>query len=119
MNTRSIRPVGIVVVILLIGAGLGFRVTHPHDGLRNALGAASSGIVIYRPIEVISVGQTVMVKVDGVNKSPILGSVSAVDKGKIEIQTGTAKIQTDAAHVMGKMQAVVPFIGQLLGIVGL
>lgn len=119
MFSRAAKPAGIFLILMVIASALGFRVSHPHEGLRNALGSAKSGIVIYREIETVSVGQTLMIKVDNSDKSPMLVSVTAVDGEKLQVENGSATLQSDISHVKGKMIAVVPFLGQLLSVVGL
>ena len=119
MSSRILKPAGIFILILILSGVIGFRVSHPHDGLRNALGSAQSGLVIYRSADIVSVGQTVMIDVDKSDKSPMLVTVTAVDGQKIQVQNGSATLESDLAQVKGKMFAVVPFLGQLLSLVGL
>lgn len=118
MSSRALKPVGIFILVVVISMAFGFRVTHPHEGLRNSLGSAQSGIVIYRSADAVSVGQTVMIDIDKSDKSPMLVVVTAVDGQKVQVQNGSATLESDLTHVKGKMFAVVPFLGQLLNVVG-
>jgi hypothetical protein len=119
MSSRATKPVGIFLLVVVIAMALGLRISHPHDGLRNALGSAQSGLVIYRQIDSVSIGQTVMISVDKTDKSPVLANVIAVDGEKIQLQSSASTIASDTSHVMGKMIAVVPFLGKILSVVGL
>ena len=117
MFSRVLKPLGIVLLVVVVSMALGFRVAHPHDGLRNSLGSAKSGLVIYRQSEAVSVGQTVMVRIEESGFTMLL-NITVVDGQKLQVQNGTAILQSDVPHVMGKMVAVVPFLGAILSVVG-
>jgi len=112
----------IVLLVLAIALGLflsGFRVGHTKDGMSNALGSASSGIVIYHKTKSFSVGAKVVATVDAPAKSPVLAVLRAQSATTADIQVGAKLVRVKPSQVYGKLIAVVPFLGSILGVVGL
>ena len=71
--TNSTKKVvfGVIAVIAILFV-MGFRVGHAHDGLKNALGSAQSGLIIYKNVPSLVVGSKVLVKMEAPEKSPLL-----------------------------------------------
>ncbi len=120
MLDRVKKPLAIALVVIIAGFLLGFRVGHPHSGLRSALGSAESSIALYKHTGEPPIGTKVVVAVPGEPKnSPALGIVKTVSQGNIEIQFGNRVEVVGIKEVQGKLIAVVPFFGTLVGILGL
>jgi len=113
------KPIGIAALIIVLAFAFGIRVAHPHSGLKNALGSASSGIVIYKKANEFAVGNKVLVKIKEETASPVLAIVRAVDKDKLEIQSGIATDTIESSDAYGKLIVMVPFIGTIAGVLGL
>lgn len=118
--TNSTKKVvfGVIAVIAILFV-MGFRVGHAHDGLKNALGSAQSGLIIYKNVPSLVVGSKVLVKMEAPEKSPLLAFVMGNKAGTVEIQAG-AKVQTvKSSQIYGTLIAIVPFLGSILSAVGL
>lgn len=119
MNSSAKKITASLVILLVILFALGFRVTHPQDGLKNALGSAQSGLVIYKNRPNFTVGSKVLVHLDAPAKSPLLAFVMGNKQSSVEIQAGTSTQTVKSTQVYGTLIAVIPFLGTLLGAVGL
>jgi hypothetical protein len=108
-----------VVAVLVIFFAMGFRVGHAQDGLKNALGSAQSGLVVYKNKPNFTVGSKVLVKVDAPAKSPLLAFVMGNKAGTVEIQAGTTVQSVKSSQIYGTLIAVIPFLGSILNVVGL
>lgn len=113
------KPIGIAALIIVLAFAFGFRVAHPQSGLKNALGSANSGIVIYKKTTDFAVGNKILVTTQDQASSPVLAIVRAVEKDTLEIQSGVATERVEAAAGYGKLIVMVPFIGVLAEVVGL
>jgi hypothetical protein len=113
------KSIGIAALIIAIALALGIRVEHPQSGLKNALGSASSGIVIYKKSSKFSVGDKVLVKSKDETANPVLAIVRSVDKDKLEIQSGIATDAIESSDAYGKLIVMVPFIGTIADVLGL
>ena len=114
------KPLSIALVVIVAGFVLGFRVGHPHSGLRSALGSAESSIALYKHIGEPMIGTKVVVAVPGEPKnSPALGLVKTVSQGTVEVQFGNRVEVITIKEIQGKLIAVVPFFGSLVGLLGL
>lgn len=107
----------LLVLVILFAAGL--RLGHPQDGLKNALGSAKSGIVVYKTGVEFKTGAKVMVTMDAPGPSPIIAFVVRANGDTVEIQSGVEVIKVKRSQIYGELLAVIPFIGSVLGIVGL
>jgi len=107
----------LLVLVVLFAAGL--RLGHPQDGLKNALGSAKSGIVLYKSSVELKTGAKVMVTMDAPGPSPIIAFVVKADGDTVEIQSGVEVIKVKSSQIYGELIAVVPYIGSILGLVGL
>lgn len=119
MTSFAKKTLGASLALVLILFALGFRVGHPHDGLKNALGSASSGLVVYKNKPSFTVGSKVLVNLDAPAPSPLLAFVMGNKAGTVEIQAGTSVQSVKSAQIYGTLIAVIPFLGSLLSAVGL
>ena len=108
-----------VVLLFVIFFGLGFRLGHPQDGLKNALGSAKSGVVLYKTGADFKPGAKAMVKISEPNPSPIIAFIVSTDGDNVKIQSGTEVVTVKKEQVYGKLIAVIPFIGTILSAIGL
>lgn len=115
-NKKAIGAVLLAIALLFI---LGFRVGHPQSGLTNALGSAESSLVIYQKADTYSVGQKVIAKSLDTSISPFLGEVVAVTGDLYDVGNGSFSQSIRGDRIKGKMIFVIPFIGKILGWVGL
>jgi hypothetical protein len=113
------KRLGAVALILVVLFAFGLRLGHPQDGLKNALGSAESGIVLYKKGADLTSGAKVMVKMDAPAKSPIIAFVVKANGDSVDIQSGANVEAVKSSQIYGKLIAVIPFIGQILGVVGL
>lgn len=98
---------------------LGIRIAHPHDGLKNALGSASSGLVVYQTKPALTVKEKVLVHIPNTRQDPLLAFI-AVNRGKtIDVQSGANAFSVDSSQVYGKLILVIPFLGSILNVMGL
>jgi hypothetical protein len=119
MNS-SVKKISIgVIAVLVVLFALGFRVGHAQDGLKNALGSAQSGLVVYKNKPSFTVGSKVLVNLDAPAKSPLLAFVMGNKAETVEIQAGTTVQTVKSSQVYGTLIAVIPFLGTILGAVGL
>jgi len=108
-----------VLLLLVVLFAFGLRLGHPQDGLKNALGSAKSGIVLYKTGADFKVGAKAMVKINQPNPSPIMAFIVSTQGDNVQIQSGTEVVTVKKSQVYGKLIAVIPFIGSILSIVGL
>jgi hypothetical protein len=114
------RIIGWVVILAIVtGAfmGLGFRLNHLQGGIGSALGSAKSSLALYKHGTSAEVGSKVIVNVNGVG--PELGIVKSATETTVDVDLGASFIRVDKTQVLGKLVAVIPFLGSVLGIVGL
>ena len=97
--------------------GAGLRLNHLQGGIGSALGSAKSSIALYKHGNSAAVGSKVIVNVKGIG--PELGIVKATSDTTVDVDLGATFLRIDKTDVMGKLIAVIPFFGSVLGIVGL
>ena len=119
VNSRLVKWIGGLMVLLAILFAAGIRVAHPHDGLKNALGSAQSGLVVYQKNPSLTLQEKVIVKIEDPAKSPLLAFVSANDGKTLQVQSGAAAIAVQSSQVYGKLILVIPFLGSILNVIGL
>jgi hypothetical protein len=98
---------------------LGIRISHPHDGLKNALGSARSGLVVYQTKPALVVQEKVLVHVHDKARDPILAFIVANNGKTIDVQSGASAFTVQSKQVYGKLILVMPFLGSILGSIGL
>lgn len=116
-NNRNRILALLLVLVALFAAGL--RLGHPQDGLKNALGSAQSGVVLYKSGADFKTGAKVMVKMDAPAATPIIAFVVKANGDNVDIQSGVEVITVKSTQIYGKLIAVIPFIGSVLSVVGL
>ncbi len=116
-STRNRVAVALLLLVVLFAFGL--RLGHPQDGLKNALGSAKSGIVLYKTGADFTVGAKAMVKISEPSPSPIIAYIVSTEGDNVQIQSGTEVVTVKKEQVYGKLIAVIPFIGSILSVVGL
>jgi len=119
VNSRLVKWIGGLMVLLAILFAAGIRVAHPHDGLKNALGSAQSGLVVYQKNPSLTLQEKVIVRIEDPAKSPLLAFVSANDGKTLQVQSGAAAIAVQSSQVYGKLILVIPFLGSILNVIGL
>lgn len=118
MKSRRLGWTSGVVVIAFALFSLGVRIAHPQDGLKNALGTARSGLVVYQKNPSLVVGEKVLVHLQDAQLNPLLAVVSA-NKGKtVEVRSATSSYTVQASQIYGKLILVIPFLGSVVGIFG-
>lgn len=117
--STSKKGIGVVVLAIALLFVLGFRVGHPQAGLTNALGSATSSLVVYQKADTYSAGQKVIAKSGDATRSPFLGEVSGATGDRYDVANGQFTEQITASEICGKMVFVIPFIGTVFGWVGL
>ena len=98
---------------------LGIRVGHPQSGLRSALGSSTSSIAIYRQTSEVKVGDKVLSQLDSADQSPTLAFVRNISGSTVDLQSDIQMHRVDRIAVYGHLIAIVPFVGTLLGVIGL
>jgi hypothetical protein len=119
MSSSAKKITAGVLAVFIILFSLGFRVGHAQDGLKNALGSAKSGLVVYKNKPSFTVGSKVLVKLDAPAPSPLLAFVMGNKAETVEIQAGTTVQSVKSSQVYGTLIAVIPFLGSILSVVGL
>jgi hypothetical protein len=119
MGSSTKKTVVGVAAVLVIFYALGFRIGHPQDGLKNALGSAKSGLVVYKNKPSFIVGSKVLVNLDAPTPSPLLAFVMGNKADTVEIQAGASIQNVKSSQVYGTLVAVIPFLGSILSVVGL
>ena len=116
-STRNRIATALLLIVVLFASGL--RLGHPQDGLKNALGSAKSGVILYKTGADFKVGAKAMVKMIDPNPSPIIAFIVSTEGDNVQIQSGTEVVTVKKEQVYGKLIAVIPFIGSILSVVGL
>lgn len=119
MSSRALKWLGGVLVFFAILFAAGIRVAHPHDGLKNALGSAQSGLVVYQKNPALTVQEKVIVRIEDPAKSPILAFVAANNGKTVDVQTGDVAFSVKPSQIYGKLILVIPFLGSVLNVIGL
>jgi hypothetical protein len=118
MNNSSKRFLAVVGVLVLLFV-FGIRIGHPQGGLGTSLGSAKSSLVVYRHGAALSKDSKAMVKSGNPAISPALGVVANADKDSYDVNTGKYMERIAANDVQGKLIIVIPFLGSVVGLVGL
>jgi hypothetical protein len=117
MTKSWVKPVAAIAIVVALFLGAGFRIAHPVSGLSSALGSAKSSLVIYKASGQSVVGSKVVVNIEGLGVG--LGTVKSAASGSVDVDLGATFNRVSEKDVSGKLIAVIPFLGTLLGFVGL
>jgi glutathione synthase/RimK-type ligase-like ATP-grasp enzyme len=116
----SKKPMQIIAVVALLIATLfivGIRVAHPQLGLQSSLGSAKTTLVIYKSVNVVAKDSKVVVKTnDGQTGT---GIARVVTNEHIDVNLNTKFERIPSKDIKGKLILVIPFIGVILGVIGL
>jgi len=114
------RPTQIIAVVALLVATLfiaGIRVAHPQLGLQSSLGSAKTTLVIYKSANAVAKDSKVVVKTnDGQTGT---GIARVVTNEHIDVNLNTKFERIPSKDIKGKLILVIPFIGVILGVIGL
>jgi hypothetical protein len=117
MRILNIRATAGVLAAVLLLFLLGFRVAHPDSGIGTALGTADSSLVIYKKSQTTDYEAKILaVTSDGKTG---LGVVAGTDTKQVYLSLGDRYETVKAQNIKGKLLLVVPFLGSVVGIVGL
>jgi hypothetical protein len=119
MSISIIKKGAAVIALFSILFVFGVRVDHPKSGLRSALGSASTSIAIYRETSEVKVGDKVLANLETSEKSPTLAFVRSIDGNNLDIQSDAEMERIQSEAIRGHLIAIVPFVGTILGVVGL
>lgn len=114
-----VRILLVAVVVALFMSLIGFRVGHPQSGLRSAVGSAESSIVLYRQTEKLAAGDRVLVDIGDPSLSPATSIIRNINEDSIDVQAGDLLVTVEPEKIKGKILALFPFIGSILGVFGL
>jgi hypothetical protein len=117
MRNRIIGWVVILALVTGVFMGIGLRINHLQGGIGSALGSAKSSLALYKHGTSAEVGSKVIVNVNGTG--PELGIVKAVSETSVDVDLGATFLRVDKKEILGKLIAVIPFLGSVLGVVGL
>jgi hypothetical protein len=118
MQTRIIRIVAGLLGFILLLTIFGLHLNHPRSGLNNALGSASSNLIIDKSQKSYNNGDRVLVSIKGVQPSPWLGQIKAITQDAYIVQTEKALITIPKQNISGKMVLLIPFLGYFYSILG-
>lgn len=119
MSDNTKRGFVFAAILLIILFALGLRIDHPKSGLRNALGSASSSVAVYWHHSTLSAGEKIVIVTDKPGLDPVLAIVNNVNTDYVDIQTDDGFQRVPINNVRGSLVMVFPFIGTILGFVGL
>ena len=119
MNNSIIKKGAAVIALFAALFIFGVRVDHPKSGLGSALGSATTSIAIYRETTSVKVGDKVLANLSIAEKSPTLAFVRSIDGDNFDIQSDDQMERIQSSAIRGHLIAIVPFIGAILGVVGL
>jgi hypothetical protein len=119
MSDNSKRGIVFAAILLVILFALGLRLDHPKSGLKTALGSANSSIAVYWHKSEISAGDKVLVQTGAPSMDPMLAIVNNVNTDYVDVQTNTTLQRIPTKNIHGTLVMIFPFIGTLLGFVGL
>lgn len=117
MKKSWIKPIAAIAVVAILFLVAGYRIGHPVSGLSTALGTAKSSLAIYKPSGQSTVGSKVVVEIKGQGKA--IGIVKSAASGNVDVDLGATFNRVSEKDVSGKLVAVIPFLGSIVGIIGL
>jgi hypothetical protein len=117
MRNKWIPRVLVLALVIGVFMGFGFRINHLQGGIGSALGSAKSSLAIYKHGTSAEVGSKIIVNVK--DSGPELGIVKSATDTTVDVDLGEKFLRVEKTEVLGKLLAVIPFFGTVLGIVGL
>ncbi len=119
MNKTVRTRIAIALAILVLAFAAGIRIGHPQSGLKNSLGSAQSGLVLYKTGSDFAKDAKVLVDIQEKDKSPVLAFVVAVNKDTYDIQSDASIVRVQKDQAKGKLILMIPFLGSFFGLIGL
>lgn len=117
MRKKPIQIIAAIVLLVTILFIAGIRVAHPQLGLQSSLGSAKTTLVIYKTTNAADKDAKVVVKMnDGQTGT---GIVRAVSNAYVDVNLNTKFERIPTDDIKGKLILVIPFIGVILGVIGL
>lgn len=116
LTKRGKIVVGILLVVVVFFVS-GIRGAHPQSGMDHALGSAASSVAIYRVTSNFDMDDKVVVGLP--SNGPALGIVRGVFGDAYDVQIDAQLFRLNEQDIDGKMLVVIPFLGSLLGLLGL
>ena len=117
MRKKPMQIITAVVLLVFILFVAGIRVAHPQLGLQSSLGSAKTTLVIYKSTSAVDKDSKVVVKVnDGQTGT---GIVRATSNENVDVNLNTKFERIPNEDIKGKLILVIPFIGVILGVIGL
>ncbi len=117
MRKRPMQIIAVVVLLVIILFVAGIRVAHPQLGLQSSLGSAKTTLVIYKSTNTVDKNSKVVVKVnDGQTGT---GIVRATSDESVDVNLNIKFEIIPTGDIKGKLIFVIPFIGVILGVIGL
>jgi hypothetical protein len=117
VQNRKVRRLVIVLAVLLLGYLGGLRIAHPQEGLGTSLGSAKTSLVIYRAGDSLDFENKIIFKSNSGNTA--LGMVAGTNGTSAYVNVDTRFEQVGQEQVKGKLLSVLPFLGVIVGLVGL
>ena len=117
MRNSRVRVLVIVIAVLVVSYLGGLRFAHPQEGLGTALGSAKTSIVLYRAGDNLAF-ENKIIFTSG-SGSTALGVVAGTDGNSAYVNVDTRFEQVGRDQVKGRLISVFPFIGVVVGLVGL
>jgi len=109
----------VILILVLLSAASGLRVSHPSVGLSHALGSANSSLVVLRNTNNLAVGDKIVYVNAIKDASPVLGLISALSVENISANNGSSTENIGKEKIKGKVLFVIPFVGSIIGLIGL
>lgn len=117
MSKRLKQIIAAVVLLVVILFVAGIRVAHPQLGLQSSLGSAKTTLVIYKSTNAADKDSKIVVKMnDGQTGT---GIVRVVSNEYVDVNLNTKFERIPTEEIKGKLILVIPFIGFILGVIGL
>jgi hypothetical protein len=117
MLTKRGKIAGALLLVVALFFFFGLRLTHPQSGLDHALGTAQSSVALYRVADSFSMDDKVVAALPA--NGPALGVVRGEFGDAYDVQIGSQLFRLNKQDIEGKMLVIIPFLGSLLGLVGL
>ena len=117
MRKKPMQIIAAVVLLVFILFVAGIRVAHPQLGLQSSLGSAKTTLVIYKSTITVDKDSKVVVKVNDVQTGT--GIVRETSNENVDVNLNTKFERIPNEDIKGKLILVIPFIGVILGVIGL
>lgn len=117
MRNRWIARILVLALVVGVFMGFGFRINHLQGGIGSALGSAQSSLAVYKHGTTAEVGSKIIVNVKG--SGPELGIIKSATATTVDVDLGDSFLRLEQTEILGKLVAVIPFFGSIMGFVGL